>query len=121
MVLTYLDWVIVFVAVNTTKRHEIARNCVAFITSSPFILVFSTVNREIHVVVIKRRRYPGIFIMATLTISREACKQVIGIICTVIIGFVATEAFRRCVDIVSTDVAVYTLWYIGMRTVEWPD
>lgn len=51
--------VVVFMTVNATEGGKITRG-MAIYTVVPFAIVFTTVNREVHAIVVKGGRYPGI-------------------------------------------------------------
>ena len=63
--------VVVLVTLNTTEGREIVGRSMTFTTHGPFVFMLSTVNREIHPVVVKRGRVTGILIMTERTIMRE--------------------------------------------------
>lgn len=73
-------------AVNTAKQGEIPGRRMAFYTFIPFVVVVSTVNGEVLLIVIPGGRRPAIFGMAIYTGRRESGRLVIWIAGSVIIA-----------------------------------
>lgn len=71
MVVPNLYRVIVFVAIDAAEGGEITTQ-MAVGTVVPFALVLAAVNREVHVVVVESRGYPGRFGVAIFAGGREA-------------------------------------------------
>lgn len=70
MILRKFYRVVVLMAINTTEGGIIAAN-MAFNALIPFSFVFSRVNREVHIVMVKGGGYPGSFRVTSLTICGE--------------------------------------------------
>ncbi len=95
--------VVVLVAIDATEGRETSRRSVAFTAFVPLALVFSTVNREIIVVVLGEVfSLPArLRIVAKGTVHREACHFVVGVGRLLEIRQVACGASMR-----STSVAI---------------
>lgn len=93
--------IIVFVAVNTTECTKVARRQMAVGATVPLAIMLTTVNGEVHAVMIKCRWRPGIHRMTGLTVRREACAEVIGIIGAVVFLLVAAETGIGCIVVIA--------------------
>jgi len=63
--------------------------------------MFSTVNREVHTIVVKSTWRPCRLTMALFTIRRELCGTVVRVICTIVIIQVASDTSIRCVVVIA--------------------
>ena len=109
--------IIVFVAVNTTECTKVARRQMAVGTTVPLAIMLTTVNGEVHAVMVECRWRPGIHRMAGLTVGREACTEVIGIVGAVVILLVAAETGIGCIAVIAPYVTGRTVIGNGsMRT-----
>ena len=70
---------------DTTEDSVVAWRCVTIRTLIPCIFMASTVNGEIHAVVIPVGRNPGCFAVAILAGSRKTCRNVVWIVGLVVI------------------------------------
>jgi len=101
MVIVYLLLIVVFVAINTTEQAEVTGHRVAIYALVPLAVVFSAINGEIHVVVVKCSGLPCIFAVAVLAGSRELGGNMVGVVGRVIIGHVAAIAGIGRIDVVA--------------------
>ena len=108
MVVSHIHRIIVFVAINATEQGKISRSGVAIHTLIPFVVVISTINREILLVVIPGGGHPGTGRMAILTSGRELCCAVVRVVRVVVIGLVTPHAGIRGVVVIAVDMAVCT-------------
>lgn len=92
MVVCYLCRIIMFVAVYATEQSEVVGYGMTICALVPFIVVFSTVNREIHVIVVKGGGLPGILAVAQGTIRGEPGRSVVWIIHRVVVTGMASIA-----------------------------
>lgn len=69
-----------FVAINTTEQTEVVGYRMAVCALVPLIVVFSAVNREVHIIVVEGGRLPGILTMTQRTIGGESCRSMVGIV-----------------------------------------
>lgn len=67
----------------------------------PLAVVFSAVNGEIHIVVVKCGGRPGVFAVAVLARSRELSSDVVRVVGCVVVGGMTAKAGIRGVDIIS--------------------
>ena len=107
--------VIVCVAVNATEYGIIARGGMAVRAIIPFSIVPAAVNGEIHAIVVKVRRFPGIFRVAACTVGREPCRRVIGVVGLAVVTGMAAVAGIGGVGIIPivAGVAVIGDGYVG--------
>lgn len=61
VIIGQLRRIIMFVTIDTTEGRKITRCSMTINALIPFSFVFSTVNREILLVVVKTGRLPGVF------------------------------------------------------------
>ena len=79
-------------AARTAHKAVVVDVCMAIDTLRPGALVGTAVDRKILSVVVKTRRYPGVFIVAQHAVVRELGSLVIGVGRRVVILLVATDA-----------------------------
>ena len=87
-------------------------------TLIPFIFMRSAIYREIHVIVIKSRRYPGCFAVAILASRRESGRSVIWVVRLVVFRLVATDAGIWGIIIVSVVAGIAIVGNGSMRTIQ---
>jgi len=80
------------VAHRATEKRKITRGGMAVDTLIPFIFMRSAIYREIHVIVIKSRGYPGCFAVAILASRRKSGRSVIWVVRLVVFRLVAADA-----------------------------
>lgn len=80
VVLRKFCWIIVLVTGNTTKCLVVTGSGMALGALIPLVFVFPTINGEVHVVVVKSRRFPSCLVVTSLTSSWELCRLVVRII-----------------------------------------
>ena len=97
----FIVGVVFFVAIQAIENGEIARNGMAVGTSIPSALVGTTIDREIHSVMIKSGRLPFVLSMTLGTISRETYGRVIRTGVIVITFMTAKAVSRRQVDVIT--------------------
>lgn len=105
--------IVVFVAVNTTERLEIAGCGMALGTLVPLSLVFTAENWEIGLVVLgKGGGLPsGVGGVAEDTISRKTRRLVVRVSSCLVVILVASKAIVRCIRKITADVALGTVVY----------
>ena len=92
VLVVHFQFIAVLVAINTTKDRVIVAAGMTFTACVPRFFVLSTINRKIHIVVIKFGRAPGIFRVALGTICQKLGSNVVWIRRVVIIGQVTSNA-----------------------------
>ncbi len=86
----------------------------------PFAIVFATVNREVHAIVVKSGGCPGGFRMAILTGSRKTGRSVVRVIGVVVIIFMTAKTSVRRVVIITIMAERTVIRNDGVGTVQLP-
>lgn len=103
------------VANGTTEYGVIPRRGMAVGALVPFPLVFSAVDRKIHLVVIKGSRRPGRFAVAAGAVGRKLCGFMVGIGGLVIVGNMAAGAGIWRVGVITVVAGGAVVGYSCMR------
>lgn len=97
------------VAINTTEHREVARRRMTIDTVVPFSVVGTTVDREVHIIVIKGSRRPSRLAVAGFAGSREARTDVVGVVGRIIVLTVAAKTSIWRIAVVATYMASYAV------------
>lgn len=100
VIVGYLRRTIMFVTIDATKCRKIPRIRVAVHALIPFPLVFSTVDREILLIMVETGGLPGRFGVTILAGGREARRRVFGTVGRVVIGGMATKTGIRGIVVI---------------------
>ncbi len=107
-----------FVTIDTTKCRKISRIRVAVHALIPFPLVFSTIDREILLVVVEAGGLPGGFGVAILTGGREARGGMFGAIGRVVIGGMTAKTGVRGIVVIPVVAGSTLIRDQGVRTIQ---
>ena len=109
-----------FMAINTTKHSKIPGSSMAIIAIIPFSVMCAAVDREIHIVVIKRGWCPCVLAMTGFAGERESRTLVVRVVGAVVILRMTSITGIWCIVVITPNMTRYTI--IGnssMRSDKW--
>lgn len=112
--------ILVIMAIQAIVDRKIASGGVAFAALVPLVVVLPAVDREVHIVMVKIRRFPGILRMARRTVRREARRLVIRIVRPGVLRLVTAVASGRRIVVIPVVTGGTVILDADVRTLERP-
>lgn len=92
----------------------------AFDALIPLAVVFTAINREILIIMVKSRGHPAIYTMAGQAVGRKSCCDVVRVVCRVVLRQVATNTSVWGIGVIAVVTSCTVVGDRRMRPAQYP-